>query len=125
LYDRQVSLTCNLDVLCVHPALHADTQPAAFFKRGSARFRIFGSKLDIGHHTLSLYINNFADFFQNVRKHRRDNSAPCLAVLDKYNNNAGRELNASLAQKKNRASKSKQKNSPQTPNAGCFYFSSY
>jgi len=58
----QVSLTCNLDVLCVHPALHADTQPAAFFKRGSARFRIFGSKLDIGHHTLSLYINNFADF---------------------------------------------------------------
>jgi len=92
LYDRQVSLTCNLDVLCVHPALHADTQPAAFFKRGSARFRIFGSKLDIGHHTLFIIYKQLCGLFQNVRKHRRDNSAPCLAVLDKYNNNAGRRI---------------------------------
>jgi len=71
LYDRQVSLTCNLDVLCVHPALHADTQPAAFFKRGSARFRIFGSKLDIGHHTLFIIYKQLCGLFQNVRKHRR------------------------------------------------------
>jgi len=62
LYDRQVSLTCNLDVLCVHPALHADTQPAAFFKEvlpGSA----FSALSWILVTTLfSLYINNFADF---------------------------------------------------------------
>jgi len=84
--------------LCVHPALHADTQPAAFFKRGSARFRIFGSKLDIGHHTLFIIYKQLCGLFQNVRKHRRDNSAPCLAVLDKYIIMLGGELNASLAQ---------------------------
>jgi len=100
LYDRQVSLTCNLDVLCVHPALHADTQPAAFFKRGSARFRIFGSKLDIGHHTLFIIYKQLCGLFQNVRKHRRIIALLVWLYWISIIIMLGGELNASLAQKK-------------------------